>query len=146
MDLERLEALLTLLRGHEVHEFDYDDEHVQLRVKLGQAPVAQVLTTPVVAAPAVVAPPAAAPAPVVAEGTIVKSPMVGTFYVAPTPGASAFVEVGQRIAVGQTLCIVEAMKLMNAIESEVAGVLVERLVEDGQPVEYGQPMFRVRPA
>jgi acetyl-CoA carboxylase biotin carboxyl carrier protein len=96
---------------------------------------------------------AAAPAaPAAAEGEaedaslhIVKSPIVGTFYESPSPGASPYVKVGDQVENGQTLCIVEAMKLMNEIESDVAGEIVKRLVQGGQPVEYGQPLFAVRP-
>jgi len=76
---------------------------------------------------------------------IVKSPIVGTFYESPSPGASAYVKIGDQVENGQTLCIVEAMKLMNEIESDVAGEIVKRLVQSGQPVEYGQPLFAVRP-
>ena len=86
-------------------------------------------------------PPAAAPA----ENTHVsKSPIVGTFFEAPSPSSPPFVEAGSKVKTGSVLCIVEAMKLMNEIESDVAGVVVERLVENGQPVEYGQPLFRIR--
>jgi acetyl-CoA carboxylase biotin carboxyl carrier protein len=76
---------------------------------------------------------------------LVKSPIVGTFYEAPSPGAEPFVEVGDQVEVGQTLCIVEAMKLMNEIESDVSGEVMRILAENGQPVEYGQPLFAVRP-
>jgi acetyl-CoA carboxylase biotin carboxyl carrier protein len=75
------------------------------------------------------------------EGHVIKSPMVGTFYRTPSPGAKAFVEVGQSVKAGDTLCIIEAMKLMNEIESDVAGVVKAILIENGQPVEYGQPLF-----
>jgi len=85
---------------------------------------------------------AAAPAPEPA-GHVLKSPMVGTFYRAPSPGAPAFVEIGQSVTKGQTLCIIEAMKLLNEIESDASGVVKAILVENGQPVEYGQPLFQI---
>ena len=92
-------------------------------------------------------PTAAAPeAPVEKKGHLITSPFVGTFYRAPSPGAPSFVDVGQQIGVGQVVCIVEAMKLMNEIESEVAGKVVEILAQNAQPVEFGQPLFRIEPA
>jgi acetyl-CoA carboxylase biotin carboxyl carrier protein len=90
------------------------------------------------ASPAAAAAPSAEPEP---KGTVVKSPMVGTFYRSPSPGAKAFVEVGEAVKSGDTLCIIEAMKLLNEIEAEVAGEVKQVLVENGQPVEYGQPLF-----
>ena len=87
---------------------------------------------------------AAAPAPVAPENHVVKSPIVGTFYESPSPGSPPFVKVGDTVEVGQVLCIVEAMKLMNEIESDAAGVVVERIAVGGQPVEYGQPLFSIR--
>jgi len=92
------------------------------------------------AAPAPAAAPAPPPEP---KGHALKSPMVGTFYRAPSPGAPSFVEVGQTVSKGQTLCIIEAMKLLNEIESDVAGTVKAILVENGQPVEYGQPLFLI---
>jgi acetyl-CoA carboxylase biotin carboxyl carrier protein len=102
------------------------------------APPAPGANTSAPAAPAV---PAASPAAEEPKGTLVKSPMVGTFYRSPSPGAKAFVELGQTVKVGDTLCIIEAMKLLNEIEAEVAGEITEVLVENGQAVEYGQPLF-----
>jgi acetyl-CoA carboxylase biotin carboxyl carrier protein len=153
MDLDQMKALLSMLHEHEVSEFQYKDEAIALRLRLGPPPAVHSAAPAIsVAAPAppaapVVAPPApAAPAaPVVAEGLVVKSPMVGTFYVASSPGGDALAPVGKRVAVGTPLCIIEAMKLMNVIESEIAGTVVERLANDAQPVEYGQPIFRIRP-
>ncbi len=107
------------------------------------------VTVPAVAMPAAPSPaaaPAAAPAPAPASNLKeIKSPMVGTFYAAPEPGAEAYVRVGQRVTSGQTVCIVEAMKIMNEIEAEFSGVVREICVEDAQPVEYGQVLFRVDP-
>jgi acetyl-CoA carboxylase biotin carboxyl carrier protein len=106
---------------------------------------APVVAHSVPAASPVPAPPPETPAPVVSDLKAIKSPMVGTFYKAPEPGAEAYVQVGGRVSPGQTVCIVEAMKIMNEIESELAGVVKEVCVEDGQPVEYGQVLYRVDP-
>ena len=157
MDLKRIEELLALLGAHDVTEFQYKDGDVALKLRLGPPPV---ITAPLAALPAVHAHPAAtapaappreaapAPLPVAAQkdanNVTVDSPMVGTFYRAPSPGAPSFVEVGDRVRAGQTLCIVEAMKLMNEIEAEVAGTVVEILVESGQPVQFGQALFTIR--
>jgi acetyl-CoA carboxylase biotin carboxyl carrier protein len=129
-----------------------------LRIRLSKTPVArgtvQYAAAPVAAAapapaPAAAAPaaPAAAPSPVAAPSNLqdVKSPMVGTFYGSPEPGAKAYVTIGQQIKKGQVLCIIEAMKIMNEIESEVAGTVVEINAQDAHPVEYGQVLFRVNP-
>ncbi len=111
-------------------------------------PLEPAAAAPVAAAPVAPAPqPAAAPPPVAAPaGKEIKSPMVGTFYTSPEPGAPAFVDVGQRVTKGQTVCIIEAMKLMNEIEAEFDGVLVQRMVENASPVEFGQVLFLVQPA
>ena len=155
MDLEKIESLLKLLVEHDVSEFTFRDEHQTLRMRLGPPPAPAVTYAPAatapVAAPAVsaLAPApatsAAPAAPAASEGVDVLSPMVGTFYAAPSPGAPPFVEVGQRVSPGQVLCIVEAMKLLNQIEAEIGGTVVARLATDGQPLEFGQPMFKIRP-
>ena len=146
MDLDRIAKLLELLNDQKVAEFDYEDESLSLSVRLGSTVVQQV----VAAAPAPVAM-AAAPAsaaPAVAEHDAslvdVPSPMVGTFYRAPSPESPAFVKLGDRVSAGQTLCIVEAMKLMNEIESEVDGVVTAILVENAQPVQFGQSLFKIK--
>jgi acetyl-CoA carboxylase biotin carboxyl carrier protein len=100
---------------------------------------------PVPQAPAGAAPPPAQPAPTPSALREIKSPMVGTYYKAPEPGADAYVKVGNRVTAGQTVCIIEAMKIMNEIEAELSGVVREICVEDGQPVEFGQVLFRVDP-
>ncbi len=154
MDLERIESLLKLLAAHDVSEFHFKDEEQTLRLRLGPPPV------PVAAAPAAVpavaaAPPvpaasspASEPAPAAAdEGLVtVESPMVGTFYRSPSPGSPAFVEVGDKVAPGKTLCIVEAMKLMNEIEAEVSGTVAEIVVDNAQPVQFGQVLIKIRPS
>jgi acetyl-CoA carboxylase biotin carboxyl carrier protein len=146
MDLKRIEALLELLANHDVSQFWYKDADAEIELQLGQ---------PVAAAPAPVAMPVAAPVAAVVEAApaapvddgliTVESPMVGTFYRAPGPGAPSFVEVGAVVGPGQTLCIVEAMKLMNEIEAETSGTIVEILIENAQPVQFGQAMFKIKP-
>ena len=150
--LQELRELIEFLKANEIAEFDMEREDLKVRIKFaGEAPV--VYAQPVAhAAPAPVAiaaaaAPAAAPAAAAEPEEVlhqVKSPIVGTFYEAPSPGAPAFVKVGDQVEVGQVLCIVEAMKLMNEIESDVAGEVVQRIATTGQPVEYGQPLFAIR--
>ncbi|MBP9112228.1 MAG: acetyl-CoA carboxylase biotin carboxyl carrier protein [Polyangiaceae bacterium] len=142
VDLTKLQNLLELLRKESVHEFEHEDEKVKLRIVRGQAFVAaaQPVAAAVSAAPAVAA-------PVNDPNTVeITSPFVGTFYRAPSPDAPAFVEVGSTVRPGQALCIVEAMKLMNEIESEISGTIVEILVQNGKSVEFGQKLFRVKKA
>jgi acetyl-CoA carboxylase biotin carboxyl carrier protein len=148
MDLERIEALLKLLASHDVSEFAYRDADKTIRLRLGPPPArVQAVAAPAEAAqaaPAAGAAPQAAPA--VDHGLrIIESPMVGTFYRSPKPGAPVFVEVGDKVAPGKTLCIVEAMKLMNEIEAEMGGTIAEILVDNGQAVQFGQPLFKIRP-
>ena len=146
LDLDKLDALLAKLASHDVSELEWEDETARIRVVLGK-PVATV-AAPIYAA--AVAAPAAAPksdaGTAIVEGTIVTSPFVGTFYRAPNPESPSFVEVGATVKKGQTLCIVEAMKLMNEIEADVAGTVAEVYAENGKPVEYGQRLFRIVPA
>jgi acetyl-CoA carboxylase biotin carboxyl carrier protein len=146
MDLRKLKTLIELVESSGIAELEIKEgeEHVKItRAVTAAAPVVQPLA-PVAAAitPPVAAPADAAPAeePVV-DGHVVKSPMVGTFYRAASPGAKAFADVGQSISSGDTLCIIEAMKLLNEIESDETGVVKAILVENGQPVEFGQPLF-----
>ncbi len=155
MDLRKLKTLIDLVQESGIAELEVSEgEH---RVRITRTVAGQLLApTQVYApsayppgpAPAMTAPAmsAAAGAPAVAEaptGHTVKSPMVGTFYRSGSPGSAAFSEVGKTVAVGDTLCIIEAMKLMNEIESDQAGVIKAILVENGQPVEYGQPLFLI---
>ncbi len=154
MDLRKLKTLIDLVSESGVAELEITegDDRVKIVNRVGAAPVAAaapaVIATPVVAsaapaaapAPAVAAEPAAAP--VAAEDTrTINSPMVGTFYRAPSPGAKPFADVGQKVKAGDTVCIIEAMKLLNEIETEYDGVIKEILVENGQPVEFGRPLF-----
>jgi acetyl-CoA carboxylase biotin carboxyl carrier protein len=149
MDLRKIKTLIDLVQESGIAELEITEGEEKVRIsRHGSAPVAG-MAAPMMAyaqaapaAPAAApAAPAAAPAPVEPTGHTLKSPMVGTFYRSPSPGAASFVEVGQTVTKGQTLCIIEAMKLLNEIESDTAGVVKAILVENGQPVEYGQPLF-----
>lgn len=143
IDHDKLAKLIELLRAANVHEFEHEDAEVRVRLVMNGS-AAQVHAAPIPAVSA--APVAVASSAPDADANIVTvtSPFVGTFYRAARPGAPAFADVGTRVSVGSALCIIEAMKLMNELESEVAGTVVEVLAENGKPVEYGQVLFRVR--
>ena len=165
-ELKDLKELIEFLRANEIAEFDLEKDELKVKLKFASAvvqPAAPAAAAPgfdmatlarlmgsagapaaaaPAAAPALAAAPAEAPA---AKHHIVKSPIVGTFYDAPAPGSPPFVKVGDVVEVGQVLCIVEAMKLMNEIESDMAGEIVERVAAAGQPVEYGQSLFSIKP-
>jgi acetyl-CoA carboxylase biotin carboxyl carrier protein len=153
VDLRKLKKLIDLVQESGIAELEVTEGEERVRIsRVGQAamqmmvPPAQIAVpaAPSVAAPAAAAAPVAAlPAPEKVEGHIVKSPMVGTFYRAPSPGAKAFVEVGDKVSPGDTLCIIEAMKLLNEIEADHGGTVKEVYVENGQPVEYGEPLFLI---
>ena len=157
MDLKELKEILQILEEKEITEFELEEEGMKLRIrKAGPAPSNHAgppgaLSAAVPALPHAAPGPRAsaptAPEPPEAEAglTVVKSPIVGTFYRTPDPNAPPFVNVGDRIRVGQILCIIEAMKLMNEIEAEVAGEIVRIHHESGQPVQYGEPLFTIRP-
>ncbi len=150
MDLRKLKTLIDLVAESDIAELEVTEGESKVRiVKSSAMPQGQmVMMQPQgmqqqYSAPNHAPAPAAAPVAVVAEptGHVVKSPMVGTFYRSSAPGSPAFVEVGSTIKEGDTLCIIEAMKLLNEIDSEVSGVVTKILVENGQPVEFGQPLF-----
>ena len=155
MDLRKLKKLIDLVQESGISELEVTEGEEKVRIakhSTGPAPTNYVTQAPVMhAAPAAAAPaPAAAPVaaatpvaaePSVPEGHEVKSPMVGTFYRASAPGAKPIVEIGQTVAVGDVLCIIEAMKLMNEIEADAAGVIKAILVTNGEPVEFGEPLF-----
>lgn len=157
-DIQDLKQLVEFLKEYGVAEFDLDRGDMKIRLKFSQptpvTPIAQVLggapaviAAPMPAAALAVQPQVAEPAANPDEGLhIIKSPIVGTFYGSPSPGAASFVSPGDRVEKGQVVCIVEAMKLMNEIESDVAGEIVKCLVTNGQPIEFGQPLFSVRTA
>jgi acetyl-CoA carboxylase biotin carboxyl carrier protein len=154
MNQKEIKELIEFLVEKDIAEFELERGDVKIRIKRGQAIVAasgaaNYVLSGVQAQALPVSSPSSAPVAVPAtesdEGFyIIKSPIVGTFYEASSPGAPAFTKEGDTIAVGQVLCIVEAMKLMNEIESETAGQVVKILVSNGQPVEYGQPLFKIR--
>jgi acetyl-CoA carboxylase biotin carboxyl carrier protein len=147
MDLRKLKKLIDLVQESGIAELEITEG--EEKVKIVKGGVVSVSAPPIMAMPA--AAPASAPPPVAAaagetrdpgqEGHVVKAPMVGTFYRSPSPDAKVFVEVGQAVKEGDTICIIEAMKLMNEIEADASGVVKAILVENGQPVEYGQPLF-----
>jgi acetyl-CoA carboxylase biotin carboxyl carrier protein len=163
--LEELRALVEFLKANEIAEFDMEQDDLKVRIKFAGAPAAAVPAGGIdmahlsrlmasgggehipslgraPASPAATAAEPTAPA----EETLheVKSPIVGTFYESPSPGAPAFVKIGDQVEAGQVLCIIEAMKLMNEIEADVAGEIVKRIASSGQPVEYGQALFAIR--
>ena len=145
MDLRKLKKLIDLVEASGIAELEITEgeEKVRIAKSIAGAPMMmhapQMMQAP---APAAVTVAAAAPAEdAVPEGHIVRSPMVGTFYRAPAPGSKNFAEVGQTVNAGDTLCIIEAMKLLNEIEADQGGVIKAILVENGQPVEYGEPLF-----
>ena len=155
MDISDLKEILRILEEQDITEFELEQDGVKLRVcRTSTAPAGVVASSlapaPAVGVPAAPASPAPAPPPPAAEppanGTLVKSPIVGTFYRAPDPNSPPFVSIGDRVKVGQVLCIIEAMKLMNEIEAEVAGEIVKIHPENGQAVQYGDPLFTVRPS
>jgi acetyl-CoA carboxylase biotin carboxyl carrier protein len=170
-DMNELKELIEFLKENKIGEFDLERGDLKVRIKFAHeggadmAGLARLLASQAAAAPApaislpvsaatpvpvaqsAAAQPAAAPASESEEASlhIVKSPIVGTFYESPSPGSPAFVKIGDHVEAGQVLCIVEAMKLMNEIESDGSGEIVKRFVQNGQPVEYGQQLFALRP-
>ena len=161
VDLSQVKRLLAFMTEHGLEEFEYSRGDLHIRLKKpaansnpipARAPAAPEIIVPALGPSAAAeettaAPPreAAAEAVRAKEVHVVKSPIVGTFYEAPSPGAQPFVKVGDTVQPGQVLCIIEAMKLMNEIESDVGGEIIRIFVENGQPVEYGEPLFAIRP-
>jgi acetyl-CoA carboxylase biotin carboxyl carrier protein len=160
-ELEQIEQILRTMSEHNLEEFEYSRGDLRIRIKKPTGNVVYAAAPRIVAEPEIIvagaATPASAPtAPTAATPAaesrgaedlhLVKSPIVGTFYGSPSPGAEPFVKIGAHVDAGQTLCIVEAMKLMNEIESDVGGEVLRVFVDNGQPVEYGQPLFGIRPS
>ncbi len=151
MDLRKLKKLIDLVQASGIAELEITEGEEKVKIVRGGhveiapsgPPAPAAATAPVAAAPGHAPAPAAPPAeaPAAAEGHVVKSPMVGTFYRAASPDAEPFVEIGATVKAGQTICIIEAMKLMNEIEADQDGVVKAILVENGQPVEYGEPLI-----
>ena len=156
MEFDDIEKILALVREHDLAEFELERDGLKLRVKKAHAAAAHVMPQPMAAvqlpppasAPYVTAHPAppAEPTAEELELAVVKSPIVGTFYRSPEPGAPSFVEIGQRVTKDQVLCIIEAMKLMNEITSEYDGEIVSVYVENGKPVQYGERLFAIKTA
>jgi acetyl-CoA carboxylase biotin carboxyl carrier protein len=163
MNLDELKKILELVREHQLSEFEIEHEGLRLKVRKDQAsgavvsvtepaPMPMVAPMPIAAGVAAAAAAAAGDGPTAASGdgepeielAVVKSPIVGTFYRAPEPGAADFVEIGSTVKKGQVLCIIEAMKLMNEIDSEYDGEVVSVYIENGQPVQYGERLFAIR--
>ena len=149
MDIRKVKKLIELLEESGIAELEIREGEESVRISrhgqspmIMQAPAAMQAPAPV--APAAAARPAEPAAEAVPPGHMVKSPMVGTFYRSSNPGAKPFVEVGQRVSVGETLCIIEAMKMLNQIEADAAGEIAAILVDNGQPVEFGQPLFVIK--
>jgi acetyl-CoA carboxylase biotin carboxyl carrier protein len=158
MDFKDIERILALVKEHDLAEFELERDGLKVRVRKAGAPTFHAAPMPIAVAPSV--PPALPPAPAAAsapsapsrideateslELAVVKSPIVGTFYRSPEPGAPSFVEIGQRVKKDQVLCIIEAMKLMNEITSEYDGEIVSAYVENGKPVQYGERLFAIK--
>jgi acetyl-CoA carboxylase biotin carboxyl carrier protein len=159
-EIGQIEQLLQFMSEHNLEEFEYSRGDLRIRLRKPSASAvyaaqrpAEIIVPSALAAPGTAASSITSGAPEGAADVrggedlhLVKSPIVGTYYSSPSPGAEEFVKIGMHVDMGQTLCIVEAMKLMNEIESEVSGEVLRIFVENGQPVEYGQPLFGVRPS
>ena len=152
MDLKDIKAIIDLMKKNSITEFELERQDSKIRLKRGlngnppsvqydEAPIAG----PIPVLPAISVAPAAAPLPLATGEIDIKSPMIGTFYRAPSPEAGNYVEIGSEVNADTVVCIIEAMKVMNEIKSEVKGIVTQVLVENGKPVEFGQPLFKVRP-
>jgi len=160
MDIKQIQELVKLINKTNIGEITIEEEGIKVTIKQKKDPVQHIVANaggfspatamaapaPVAAAPVAPAAPAAVPAPKADNLVTIKSPMIGTFYRQSGPGKPIFVNVGDEVAPGKVVCIIEAMKLFNEIESEVSGKIVKVLVEDASPVEYDQPLFLVEPA
>ncbi len=158
MELKDIKAIIDLMKRNSVSEFELEKQDFKIRLKRGMnggavvqsedasaaAPVVYVAPTPAIPAPAGVV--TSAPPPTVTNETEIKSPMIGTFYRSPSPESGPYAEVGAEVSPDTVVCIIEAMKVMNEIKAEVKGVITQVLVENAKPVEFGQPLFKVRPS
>jgi acetyl-CoA carboxylase biotin carboxyl carrier protein len=144
INLDEIKNLIAALEEGGVNEFEYEDEDSRLRLSFGKTVAAAAAPAVAIAAPVVTSAGPAALATDDSNVVFITSPFVGTFYRSPSPDADVFTDVGKAISVGQTLCIVEAMKLMNEIESDIAGTVLEVLVQNGTSVEFGQKLFKVK--
>jgi len=150
MDIRKVKKLLELIETSDIHEIEIveGEESVRITRGMGAADTSLATSRHEVASSPVIIPPQTSTEQMTdqssdEQGYLIRSPMVGSFYTSPAPGASPFVDIGQTVSVGDVLCIVEAMKMMNQIESDKSGVIAEILVEDGDPVEFDQPMFKI---
>ena len=145
VDLKEIRKIVELMNEHELSYFHLEEEGVNLKLKKG-AELVQVAQAPAAAAPAPVAASGAAPADAPAEpaGTAIPAPMVGTFYHSSSPESPPYISVGDTVSEGQTLCIIEAMKVMNEIEAETSGTIAAIVAKDGEPVQFGDPLFRIQ--
>jgi acetyl-CoA carboxylase biotin carboxyl carrier protein len=143
MDIRKIKKLIEIIEESDIAELEIKEGEESIRISRYSAAPAQVAyaPAPASAAPVAVAAVAAAPAEEKITGHVVKSPMVGTFYRSASPGSKVFVEVGQSVLTGDTLCIIEAMKILNQIEADKSGIITQILVDNAEPVEYGQPLF-----
>jgi|TARA_B110000116_G_scaffold31259_1_gene23484 acetyl-CoA carboxylase biotin carboxyl carrier protein len=146
MDIRKVKKLIELLEESNINELEITEGEDSVRISRG-VPAAAYAAQPIMAAPMVAAPLAATAAVAISNepiaGHTINSPMVGSFYASPAPGSPAFVSVGQAVSPGDVLCIIEAMKMMNQIEADKAGVIGAILVEDGEPIEFDQPLFTI---
>lgn len=154
MELEQIKAIVAMMKDNDLSEFSMEQDGLKIRIKRGPEEFQQTVTAPTpapsqsAAAPVPVQTPApVAPAPVASPSDIshVTSPMVGTFYLSPSPDAPPYVEIGQEVDPETVVCIIEAMKVMNEIKAEARGIITQVLVENAKPVEFGQPLFKIRP-
>lgn len=156
MDLKDIKAIIDLMKKNSISEFELERQDFKIRLKRGPGgagPYIEESSAPAYLAPNVVthlgtpaAPPAAIPAPTAASNEVeIKSPMIGTFYRAPSPEAANYVEVGTEVNPDTVVCIIEAMKVMNEIKAEMKGIITQIVVENAKPVEFGQPLFKIRP-
>ena len=157
-DLHAISEILSFMDQHSLEEFEYQNGAMHVRLRKASAHGGNAFRSPQPAPEIFVAapPPMSSPAPTAASPQppadstaglhVIKSPIVGTFYSAPSPGANSFVRIGDHVNAGQVLCIIEAMKLMNEIEADVAGEVMRIFVDNGQPVEYGEPLFAIHPS
>ena len=148
MELKDIKAIIDLMKKNSITEFELEEKDSKLRLKRGVNGLAPVASDDPPSLPAAVqAPmPISVAVPVVNTGEVdIKSPMIGTFYRSPSPEAAAYVEIGSEVNADTVVCIIEAMKVMNEIKAEVKGIVTQTLVENGKPIEFGQPLFKVRP-
>ena len=153
MDLKDIKAIIDLMKKNSITEFELERQDSKIRLKRGLnggTPTVQYDDTPVIGTipvlPTVAALPVSTPQPAATGETDIKSPMIGTFYRAPSPEAGNYADVGTEVSPDTVVCIIEAMKVMNEIKAEVKGIITQVLIENGKPVEFGQPLFKVRPS